>query len=183
MIYLELFWSFIQIGAWSFGGGYAALPLIRYQVVEAHPWLGLAEFTDLVTISQMTPGPIAVNAATFVGLKTAGLPGAAVCTLGCILPSCLLVSLIASFYLKYRSLDLMQGILKGLRPAVVALIAASGLQMLLQALQLEIGGGRTILMAGIFILCLFLLRRKKDPILIMVLAGVLRVLFGYLGIS
>ena len=69
MIYLQLFLSFLQIGAFSFGGGYAALPLIRHQVVEANGWLQLSEFTDLITISQMTPGPIAVNSATFVGLK------------------------------------------------------------------------------------------------------------------
>ena len=71
MIYLRLFLSFLQIGAFSFGGGYAALPLIRHQVVEANGWLQLSEFTDLITISQMTPGPIAVNSATFVGLKVA----------------------------------------------------------------------------------------------------------------
>ncbi len=107
MIYLRLFLSFLQIGAFSFGGGYAALPLIRHQVVEANGWLQLSEFTDLITISQMTPGPIAVNSATFVGLKVAGIPGAVVCTLGCVLPSCILVSLIAKLYLKYRSMDLL----------------------------------------------------------------------------
>ena len=80
MIYLRLFLSFLQIGAFSFGGGYAALPLIRHQVVEANGWLQLSEFTDLITISQMTPGPIAVNSATFVGLKVAGIPGAVICT-------------------------------------------------------------------------------------------------------
>ena len=90
MIYLRLFLSFLQIGAFSFGGGYAALPLIRHQVVEANGWLQLSEFTDLITISQMTPGPIAVNSATFVGLKVAGIPGAVICTLGCVLPSCIL---------------------------------------------------------------------------------------------
>lgn len=116
MIYLRLFLSFLQIGAFSFGGGYAALPLIRHQVVEANGWLQLSEFTDLITISQMTPGPIAVNSATFVGLKVAGIPGAVICTLGCVLPSCILVSLIAKLYLKYRSMDLLQGVLKGLRP-------------------------------------------------------------------
>ena len=87
MIYLQLFWSFIQIGMFSFGGGYAAMPLIQGQVVNTHEWLTMTEFTDLITISQMTPGPIAVNSATFVGMKIAGIPGAVVATLGCILPS------------------------------------------------------------------------------------------------
>ena len=95
MIYLRLFLSFLQIGAFSFGGGYAALPLIRHQVVEANGWLQLSEFTDLITISQMTPGPIAVNSATFVGMKIAGVPGALAATFGCILPSCIIVTLIA----------------------------------------------------------------------------------------
>ena len=84
MIYLQLFWSFIQIGMFSFGGGYAAMPLIQGQVVNTHEWLTMTEFTDLITISQMTPGPIAVNSATFVGMKIAGIPGAVVATLGCI---------------------------------------------------------------------------------------------------
>ena len=76
MIYWELFLSFLQVGLFSFGGGYAAMPLIQEQVVTIHHWLDISEFTDLVTISQMTPGPISINAATFVGIKVAGIPGA-----------------------------------------------------------------------------------------------------------
>ena len=87
MIYLQLFLSFLQIGLFSFGGGYAAMPLVQGQVVTAHGWLSMSEFTDLITISQMTPGPIAVNSATFVGIKIAGIPGALIATLGCILPA------------------------------------------------------------------------------------------------
>ena len=92
---LTLFFSFLQIGAFSFGGGYAALPLIQHQVVDLYHWLTMNELTDLITISQMTPGPIAINAATFVGLKIDSFYGAIVATLGCILPSCIIVSLIA----------------------------------------------------------------------------------------
>ena len=84
----------------SFGGGYAAMPLIQGQVVNTHEWLTMTEFTDLITISQMTPGPIAVNSATFVGMKIAGIPGAVVATLGCILPSCIIVTILAKLYLK-----------------------------------------------------------------------------------
>ena len=86
MILLQLFFSFLQIGLFSFGGGYAALPLIQAQVVELHHWLDRTEFTDLITISQMTPGPIAINSATFVGIRIAGPLGAIAATLGCILP-------------------------------------------------------------------------------------------------
>ena len=104
MIYLKLFLSFLQIGLFSFGGGYAAMPLIQEQVVSQHDWLTMTEFTDLITISQMTPGPIAINAATFVGSKIAGVPGSVAATCGCILPSCIIVTLIAWFYLRYKKM-------------------------------------------------------------------------------
>ena len=109
MIYIQLFFSFLQVGLFSFGGGYAAMPLIQGQVVTMHQWLSMSEFTDLITISQMTPGTIAVNSATFVGIKVAGLPGAIAATAGCILPSCILVTVIAKLYLKYRNMELLQG--------------------------------------------------------------------------
>ena len=116
MIYLQLFLSFLQIGLFSFGGGYAAMPLIQDQVVTAHGWLSMPEFTDLITISQMTPGPIAINSATFVGMKIAGVPGAIAATVGCVFPSCVIVTLLARLYLKYRDMSLLQGILGSLRP-------------------------------------------------------------------
>jgi hypothetical protein len=103
MIYLQLFLSFLQVGAFSFGGGYAAMPLIKQQVITAHHWLSVSEFTDLISISQMTPGPIAVNSATFVGIKIAGIPGAICATIGCVLPSCIIVGII-SYFLK-RTMD------------------------------------------------------------------------------
>ena len=95
MIYLELFISFLKIGAFSFGGGYAAMPLIESEVVSTHHWLSAAEFGDLITISQMTPGPIAINSATFVGIRIAGVFGALAATLGCTLPALILVTVIA----------------------------------------------------------------------------------------
>lgn len=125
MIYLQLFWSFIQIGLFSIGGGYAAMPLIQAQVVQHHAWLTMSEFTDLITIAEMTPGPIAVNSATFVGIRIAGLPGALIATFSCILPSLFIVSLLAFIYYRYKSLSLLQSILASLRPAVVALIASA----------------------------------------------------------
>ena len=133
MIYVQLFFSFLQIGAFSFGGGYAAMPLIQQQVVNIHHWMTVKEFTDLITISQMTPGPIAVNSATFVGTQIAGIPGALIATAGCVLPSCILVTLLAKLYFKYRDMKMMQGILGSLRPAVVSMIAAAGLSILISA--------------------------------------------------
>lgn len=103
MIYLQLFFSFLQVGLFSFGGGYAAMPLIQEQIVTKHGWLTMVEFTDLISISQMTPGPIAVNSATFVGNKIAGITGALVATAGCIFPSCIIVMSIAYIYLKNQN--------------------------------------------------------------------------------
>lgn len=180
MIYLQLFLSFLQIGALSFGGGYAAMPLIQSQVVDLHQWLSLSEFTDLVTISQMTPGPIAVNSATFVGTKIAGVPGAIVATLGCILPSCIIVTIIAYFYLKYRHLKSLQNVLNYLRPAVVSLIATAGLTIILSAFFGESMETIKIQMIVIFGICMVLLLYKKsNPIFVMLLAGVFNVIQYY----
>ena len=111
MIYLKLFISFLKIGAFSFGGGYAAMPIIQSEVVDTYNWLTLEEFTDLITISQMTPGPIAVNSATFVGIRIGGIPGAIVATLGCILPSSILLIFLSWMYMKYKKLTILQTIL------------------------------------------------------------------------
>ena len=182
MIYLQLFLSFLQIGAFSFGGGYAAMPLIQEQAVTLHAWLTAGEFSDLVTIAEMTPGPIAINAATFVGMRMAGPLGAVTATLGCVLPSCLLVTLLAALYTRYRSLPLLQGTLQSLRPAVVSMIAAAGLGILLSAffadgvfsLAAENMDLRAVLY---FAAALYLLRRRRwNPILVMVLCGAAEVL-------
>ncbi|WP_124066143.1 chromate transporter [Clostridium sp. E02] len=177
MIYFELFIAFLQIGAFSFGGGYAAMPLIQAQVVDHYNWLTIKDFTDLITISQMTPGPIAINAATFVGNQVAGIGGAFFATLGSILPSCLIVTFLAWIYNKYKNLSLLQGILESLRPAVVAMIATAGIDIILPAIFLS---GTISFQSGNYKLrpvlyftgAIFLLRKKKaDPILVMVLCG------------
>ncbi|MBS5111622.1 MAG: chromate transporter [Coprobacillus cateniformis] len=185
MIYIQLFISFLQIGLFSFGGGYAAMPLIQNQVVNLHHWLSLSEFTDLITISQMTPGPIAINSATFVGEKIAGVPGAIVATLGCIMPSIIIVTIIAYFYMKYRDLDSLQSVLKNLRPAVVAMIASAGVSILVTAFFGESGlivmKNLKIQMVVIFIICMVLLMKfKMSPVFVMVLAGILNVMQYFL---
>ena len=114
MILLKLFWSFFQIGLFSIGGGYAAMPLIQNQVVDLHPWLTMTQFADIMAISEMTPGPIAINTATFVGIQVAGLPGALAATLGCVAPSCLIVMTLAWVYHRFAGLGVVQGVLAGL---------------------------------------------------------------------
>ncbi len=179
---LHLFLAFLKIGAFSFGGGYAAMPLIQSEVVDTYAWMTPRDFSDLVTISQMTPGPIAINAATFVGLNVAGVPGALVATLGNILPSCIFVSILAWLYTRYRRLTLLQGILKNLRPAVIAMILAAGLLILVPALftsgQISFADGNfRIRIFLLFAAAMVLLRKFKwDPILVMVLCGIAEVL-------
>lgn len=173
MIYLQLFLTFFQIGLFSFGGGYAAMPLIQSLVVEGNHWLTIAEFADLTTIAEMTPGPIAVNAATFVGQKMAGLPGAIVCTLGVIFPPVVIVLTLAYLYTKYRDLKLVKGILGQLRPAVVAMIGSAALTLFLLAMygtsnvsEIVFSDIRIIELI-LFGIGLFLLRKYKlSPILI-----------------
>ena len=178
MAYLALFWSFFQIGLFSIGGGYAAMPLIQEQVVGRNGWLSLGEFADVVTLSQMTPGPIAINAATFVGIRVGGVGGAIVATLGCIAPSCIIVLILAKLYYKYRSLSLIKGVLAGLRPAVVALIAAAGMSISTLSFWgtgAEIGPASTDWVAIVlFAAGFFVLRKwKPNPIFVMLGAGAL----------
>lgn len=186
MIYWDLFFCFLKIGTFSFGGGYAALPLIQGQVVGHYQWLSMQEFTDLVTISQMTPGSIAVNAATFVGIRLADFPGALIATAGCVLPACIIVTLVARMYLKYRDMTLLHGIFDVLRPAVIALIAASGVDILMSAFwsHQAIAGLANISwgMVGLFVLCLFiLLKFRVNAIAVMLMAGVIKVGLSLLG--
>ena len=173
MIYLKLFLSFLQIGLFSFGGGYAAMPLIQEQVVSQHDWLTMTEFTDLITISQMT----------FVGSKIAGVPGSVAATCGCILPSCIIVTLIAWFYLRYKKMKMFQSVLESLRPAVVALIASAGIAILHTAFWTD-GivqfAATKWSMVVIFGICLLLLRKTKlNPVIVMMLAGVMNVAVRY----
>lgn len=178
MIYLELFWSFFQIGLFSIGGGYASMPLIQNQIVDIKHWLTLGEFADVITISQMTPGPIGVNSATFVGIQVAGTFGAIAATLGCILPSCIIVLTLAYIYYKFKNLSILQGILNGLRPAVVAMIASAGLTLTILAVwngQAISGKLNTIdlLSIVIFLVSIIVLRKYKvNPIYVMIASGI-----------
>lgn len=178
MIYLELLWSFIQIGLFSIGGGYAAMPLIQHQVIDIHPWLTMTQFADLMAIAEMTPGPIAINSATFVGIMVAGVPGAIVATVGCVLPSCVIVMALAYMYYRFRGLSVVQGLLAGVRPAVVAMIASAGISLLILAFygQRELPADLTdidLIAVVIFGAALLILQKwKVNPIYVMFGCGV-----------
>lgn len=162
----QLFLSFIQVGLFSVGGGYAAIPLIQYQIVDSLHLMTLAEFTDLITIAEMTPGPISINSATFVGMRLAGVPGAIICTLGCVLPAFCICLILAYVYYRFRNLSGVQTVLGALRPAVVALIASAGMSILLLGLfqadksSLVLSDFRFVEF-GLFVGALFVLRKYK----------------------
>ena len=183
MIYWQLFLVFVQVGLFSVGGGYAAIPLIQDYVVEGHGWLTMTDFPDLITIAEMTPGPIAINSATFVGMRVGGLGGAVLATLGCILPSGIIVCLLAFLYFRYRELTLVQGMLGTLRPAVVGLIAPAAVSITLLALWGEGGFSPRVVDLNlisffIFLVSFFILRKYKvNPILVMLGAGALGAVF------
>lgn len=154
------------------------MPLIQNQIVDIHGWLTMNEFADVITISQMTPGPIAINSATFVGTRIAGLGGAIVATIGCIFPSCIIVLILVHLYYKYRGLDTVQGILNGLRPAVIAMIASAGLSLVILAFWNEEGipsniGDTDFISVVIFLIAIVILRKwKVNPITVMTGAGI-----------
>ena len=151
------------------------MPLIQNQAVDVHPWLTMTQFADIMTIAEMTPGPIAINAATFVGIQVAGLPGAIIATVGCVFPSCIIVMTLAYMYYRFRGLNMVQGILAGLRPAVIAMIASAGISLLIMAFY----GQRALpddtasfdAIAVIVYAIAFMILRKWKPDSIWVMAG------------
>ncbi|MEL7647975.1 MAG: chromate transporter [Sedimentibacter sp.] len=126
MIYLNLLFSFIKIGLFSYGGGYAMIPLIQREI-ENHGWISHTEFVDIIAIAEMTPGPIAVNSATFVGYKAAGLLGSIIATLGVALPSLILIILVSGFFFKIQKKPINIMVFYGVRPVITGLIAAAGI--------------------------------------------------------
>lgn len=182
-IIITLFLSFLQIGSFSIGGGYAIIPLIQEQVVNYYNWLTLQEYTDIITISQMTPGPLVVNTASFVGIRIAGISGAIVATLGSIISGFVISVLLYNFFKKYKNIDSISNILKGLRSSSVGLIASAASTIILIAFlgtsSFNINDININITAVIvFIISLFLLRKYKiNPMLIMILTGVAGLFF------
>ena len=184
MLYLELFFTFFQIGLFGFGGGYAMLSMIQGEVVTSYSWLSAAEFTDIVAISQMTPGPIGINSATYVGYTAAinagyshwwGIFGSAVATFAVVLPSFILMIAISKFFLKYQKHPMVEAVFRGLRPAVVGLLAAAALVLMTAE---NFGSYETDLYQFITSIIIFLVvfigtrKFKANPILMIALCGI-----------
>lgn len=126
---LRLFLSFFTIGSFTFGGGFAMIPLIERAVVQKHGWMSSEEFVDMIAVTQSAPGPVAVNSAVFIGYKLAGLAGAGMALLGVTLPSFLIILIIAAFLVAQGNQLILQKFFAGVRPAVVALILGAGLNL------------------------------------------------------
>ncbi len=176
MIYLQLFYTFFKIGLFGFGGGYAMLSMIQGEVVTRYGWLTPQEFTDIVAISQMTPGPIGINSATYVGFTATGnVWGSVIATFAVVLPSFILMLTISRFFLKYRKHPAVEAVFSGLRPAVVGLLASAALVLM----NAENFGSPTddtrsfILSCAIFAAAFIGTHKfKVNPILMIVLCGV-----------
>ena len=184
MIYLQLFLEFAKISLVCVGGGYASMPLIQASVVDGYHWLTLPEFIDIFTISQMTPGPIGINAATFAGMKIAGILGAISATMGFVTPSIFLCIALAKIIFKYGDLGAIHGILNGLRPAVMALIAAACVSFVLLAVwnaeEMPKDFAATFDLKGAIILigALAAVRMKIGVIKVLLASGVAGLIFG-----
>ena len=153
------------------------MPLIQNQVVDIHPWLTMTQFADIMTIAEMTPGPIAINSATFVGIQVAGLPGAMIATVGCVFPSCVIVMTLAYIYYRFRGLHMVQGVLAGLRPAVIAIIASAGISLLIMSIygQRMLPTDLTsldVIAVVVFLIDIIILRKwKPNPLWVMAGSG------------
>lgn len=187
MIYLQLFWTFFKIGAFTFGGGYAMLPLIQSEVI-AKGWMAAPDLVDFLAVSESTPGPFAVNISTYIGAERGGFLGAVCATLGVVLPSFLIILVVAKCFAAFQSSKIIRGCMAGLKPAVIGLIGVAVISV-----------GQTVFFPGafswrvmvgfpflyslaIFLLMLFLQHKKLHPIWVIVLSAALGIGGGYAGI-
>ena len=185
MIILDLFLTFLKIGAFTFGGGYAMLPLIQEEVAR-HGWLTQAQLVDFVAVSESTPGPFAINIATFVGVRTGGIFGAFCSTFGVVLPSFVIILIVAKFYERFNNSRIVKGIMSGLKPAVVGLISAALISVLKTVFIMD-GFSTAIfssvqfwLSLGIFAVSVVLALRKVHPIILILASAAVGIAAGYI---
>lgn len=178
MIYLQLFISYLKIGFFGFGGGYAMLSLIQNEVVVQNAWMTNAEFTDIVAISQMTPGPIAINSATYVGYTVAGFWGSVVATVSVCLPALTLMILITKFFLILKDNRYVKGLIAGMRPVVIGMIGAAALLLMFPSSK----EGASFIDGwswALFIAAMIAAYRKVNPILLIVLSAAIGIMIYY----
>lgn len=179
MIYSKLFLTFFKIGAFTFGGGYAMLPLIQSEVLR-NGWISQDELLNFIAVSESTPGPFAINIATYIGVTLGGFFGAVFSTLGVILPSFLIILLVARFFEKFSENSIVKGVMSGLKPAVIGLILSAVLSV-----------GKTVLFPsgflfdenfylslGIFLISAVLIFKKLHPVYVIIISAILGILCG-----
>ena len=176
MIYLQLFYTFFKIGLFGFGGGYAMLSMIQGEVVTRYDWVSTQEFTDIVAISQSTPGPIGINAATYVGSTATGsIWGSVIATFAVVLPSFILMLTISKFFLKYQKHPAVEAVFSGLRPAVVGLLASAALVLMnVENFGSPTDDTYTFVISIIIFLVAFIGTKKyhANPILMIIACGI-----------
>ena len=174
---LELFLAFLKIGAQTFGGAYASIPLVEKQIVEICGWMSYEEFADLLAIDELTPGPILINSATYIGMRMASLPGAIAASVGCILPACLISVLLILIYRRYRDIRWMKWILQGLKAMALAMILSTFLKMAKTALFPE--RQIDLLSLALITISFFLIRRyRPNPVYVMLGCGAITLLIS-----
>ena len=176
MIYLQLFYTFFKIGLFGFGGGYAMLSMIQGEVVTRYDWVSTQEFTDIVAISQSTPGPLGINAATYVGFTATGsIWGSVIATFAVVLPSFILMLTISKFFLKYQKHPAVEAVFSGLRPAVVGLLASAALVLMnVENFGSPTDDTYTFVISIIIFLVAFIGTKKyhANPILMIIACGI-----------
>ena len=182
----QVFFSFFKIGAFTFGGGYAMIPLIQNEAVEKRHWVTDEDILDVIAIAESTPGPIAINSATFVGYKAAGVLGSVCATLGVVLPSFIIILIVAKCYEKFKTNQIVKGCMSGLKPAVVGLIGGAILSVVLTVFfpngwaVAEFTKPTFYVSLGIFGLMLFLSFKKVHPIILICISAAIGIVTGYL---
>ena len=184
MILLELFWTFFKIGAFTFGGGYAMIPLIQQEVTRKG-WLSAQQVIDFIAVSESTPGPFAVNMSTYVGAEKGGLLGALCTVLGVVLPSFVIILIVAQFFEKFKNSAVVKGLMSGLKPAVIGMIATAAVSVAQtvfapDGLSLSIfTSPMTYVSLLIFGIGFVLAIKKLHPIVIICVSAVLGIVAGY----
>ncbi|MFI3281757.1 MAG: chromate transporter [Rikenellaceae bacterium] len=179
MIYLELFYCYLKIGFFGFGGGYTMLSLIQHEVVINHGWITSAALSDIIAISQMTPGPIAINSATYIGYTVAGFWGSVIATGAVCLPSLSIMVLITRFFLKLKDSNYMDRIMTAMRPAVIGMIAAASMQLIFPEDQ-QGASMIDIWSWGLFAAAFAASLRRVNPINLILLSAVAGIAIYYL---
>ena len=184
-IFLELFLTFFKIGLFTFGGGYAMLPLIQEEVL-AHKWMEVEEIINFIAVSESTPGPFAINCATYVGMETGGVLGAICATLGVVTPSFIVILCVARFYKKFKESKIVSSVMTGLRPAVIGLIGSALVSMILTVFipnGFDFGGiaiPDLLVSLAIAVVMTILVFKKVHPIVIIGLSAAIGIASGFL---